>query len=178
MKKRLRRAIKSVMWISITFANDLDCLPPLPQQFLKAWCHLLTAMLLLSQPLRPFNASATNQDAANIHLERFVEALEKGDEEIVKRTRKAKLRDHEQCQASGLAWSILAHVTSNRIREDVEVIDSFQQHLERLVYLSQTMSFDSKLMFSSRAIVKPSPRTTLGPNNSSSLSKKSKILMR
>lgn len=128
------------MWISITFANDLDCLPSLPQQFLKAWCHLEVAMLLLSQPVRRFNTHMTNQDAANAHFERFVEALEEGDEEIVKRTRKAKLSDHEQCQASGLAWLILANSTSDRIGTDAEVVNSFQQHLDRLVRPSDKIS--------------------------------------
>lgn len=76
-----------------------------------------------------------------------MEALEAGDEEMVKRTRRTNIRDHEQCQASGLAWSILTHITAYQISPDEEVVNSIQRHLEKLVCPSEALQYQVEADF-------------------------------
>lgn len=129
----LRRALTTTAWITTTFIDDTEHFPEPPTDFVKAWLHLHTAIILLSLPWQRLDHNATNHEAAIRHLSLFVTCLESGDEALVKQLRSADIKTRECAQANGVFWLSLSRLMSEELGTSVAIADTYRQYLFSLV---------------------------------------------
>lgn len=131
----LSRTLFTAIWISDTFrtnVNTISVAAILPD-LVKAWLHLQTGLMLLSEPLQLIDGREDSYSATSQHFSLLSQCLDRADEAIGTATRVTKIREHEVCGTSGLACLFLSSLTSDKLDEGLSVVQIYRQLLDQMV---------------------------------------------
>jgi hypothetical protein len=107
---------------------------------MQAWLHFHTGLMLVSQPFGMMDDSENTHNAAFRHFCLVEQCLNRADEAIVAAARVAKIKEHEVCGTSGLAFLFISSLTVDKLDEGKGVINHYRESLDQLVCESFLMT--------------------------------------
>jgi hypothetical protein len=129
------------MWISDTYRSDVQAIPvaTILPDLVRAWLHFHTGLMLLAQSSELMKNDDSVYDAASDHISLVVQCLDRAEEAIVVRERIAKIKEHEVCGPSGLAYLFISSLHVDKLDQGTSVINCYRESLDRLVGKSLLM---------------------------------------